>query len=113
MEDEDARDLIPGFYEDPKTKLTRLASEALTHIYSGLGFDIENDSRTNVRVAVFVMQLSDDDVAGEEVGAAFAGFEHPHQMIQHVLVELNSMAAKIEIPMTVEVVDGPSSFSQN
>lgn len=116
MEEKDARDLVPGFYESPKTKLTRVATEALAHIYRELGFDLETDTHSNVRAAIFIMQLNGDDTPsslGEEVGAAFAGFEHPHHMIEHVLAELSNMASKLGIPMTVEVVDGPASFSQN
>jgi hypothetical protein len=116
VKDENSRDIEPGFYEDPKTKLTRVASDAINRIYNDLGFSLETDKKTNIRAVVFVMQLSPGDTdlgVGEEVGAAFAGFDQPHQMIQHVLVELNNMASKLGIPMTVEVIDGPSSFSQN
>lgn len=109
-------DVPTGFYDSPETRLTEVASEALADIYKKMGFDIEADTTTNVRAAVFIMQLTGtggDGHLDEEVGVAFGGFAKPEMMIEHLLLELTNMAQKIGISMVVENIASPADFSQN
>ncbi len=114
---EENPEIVPGFYREPKSQLSIVASEALERIFSEFGIPLRGqhgENQQELRAIVFVTRLTEmEGEDGDDVGAAFGGFSSPVESVDFLLGVVKNMANDLGISMSVEDISEPNGFSQN